>query len=161
MLIELPTLWIGLLNVAAWLIIQFGLAWGLTLIPAGRFHPRGRAARLCRWEQPGLIYEKVFAIKLWKDRLPDAAGWFRSGFPKASLRARTPDYYERFLRETWRGELVHWLALFAIPVFALWNPPWAVAVNAVYAMAANLPCLLVQRYNRGRLLRLPPLAQRQ
>jgi hypothetical protein len=28
-------------------------------------------------------------------------------------------------------------------------------------MAANLPCLLVQRYNRGRLLRLPPLAQRQ
>jgi len=27
-------------------------------------------------------------------------------------------------------------------------------VNFAYAVAANLPCILVQRYNRGRFLRV-------
>jgi glycosyl-4,4'-diaponeurosporenoate acyltransferase len=37
-------------------------------------------------------------------------------------------------------------------MFGLWNPPWAVAVMFIYATVANVPCLLVQRYNRARLL---------
>jgi glycosyl-4,4'-diaponeurosporenoate acyltransferase len=154
MLVELPIVWTALLNVLAWLVIQLGLAWAMTQIPAARFHPRSPLARLWPWERSGRGYEKFIRIKRWKDRLPDAAGWFKGGFAKADLRARTPDFLERFLRETWRGELTHWLALLALPLFAIWNPAWGVAVNAAYAVAANVPCLLVQRYNRSRLLRV-------
>lgn len=154
MLIELPNVWIIGLNVSAWLAIQLGLAWVLTQLAAERLNARNRFARPKRWERDGRFYEDVFAIKSWKNKLPDAAGWFHGGFPKAKLRAASPEFLARFLRETWRGELVHWLALLAVPLFCVWNPWWAVLVNAIYAVAANAPCILVQRYNRARFLRL-------
>lgn len=154
MLIELPIAWVIALNIVAWLAIQLGLAWALTQLAPGRFDARSRFARPQTWERSGRAYERLFAIKRWKDRLPDAASWFHGGFPKASLRGAAPEFLERFLRETWRGELVHWLALLTVPVFCVWNPPWAVGVNAAYAIAANLPCILVQRYNRTRFQRV-------
>jgi glycosyl-4,4'-diaponeurosporenoate acyltransferase len=153
-LIELSIVWVIVLNVVAWLVIQFGLAWALTQISPVRFNPNNFYARPKNWERDGRAYERVFAIKLWKDKLPDAASWFRGGFAKANLRAASLEFLERFLRETWRGEIVHWLALLALPIFCVWNPWWAVLVNVAYAVAANLPCILVQRYNRARLRRL-------
>ena len=153
-LVELSIAWVVVLNVIAWLVIQFGLAWALTQIPVARFNPENPFARTHNLERGGRSYERVFAIKHWKDKLPDAASWFRGGFPKASLREASPGFLQRFQHETWRGELVHWLALLALPVFCVWNPWWAVLVNAAYAVAANGPCILVQRYNRARLLRL-------
>jgi len=152
--VELPIVWTGLLNVLAWLIIQLGLAWVMTRIPGMWFNPRAALARLWNWEGDGRYYEKLFFVKHWKDRLPDAASWFKGGFPKATLRTNTPDFFENFLRETWRGEVTHWLAILALPIFAIWNPRWGFAVNAAYAIAANLPCILVQRYNRSRFIRL-------
>lgn len=154
MLIELSIAWVIALNVIAWLVIQFGLAWTLTRMAAGSFNPDSFFARSRSWERGGRIYERLFAIKTWKDKLPDAAGWFRGGFAKAKLRSASPEFLERFLRETWRGEVVHWLALLTLPVFCIWNPWWAVLVNAAYAVAANFPCILVQRYNRLRFQRL-------
>jgi glycosyl-4,4'-diaponeurosporenoate acyltransferase len=86
---------------------------------------------------------------------------FRGGFAKANLQTASPEYLERFLRETWRGELVHWLALLTIPVFGVWNPWWGVAVNGAVAVAVNFPCILALRYNRARFHRLlTRLAQR-
>jgi len=154
MLVEMPIGWIVLLNVLGWLVIQLGLAWTMTRITPARFNPRSAWARLWNWEKSGRTYERFFAIKRWKDSLPDAASWFKGGFAKASLRAHTPDFLEQFLRETWRGELTHWLALLALPLFAIWNPSWGVAINAAYAVALNVPCLLTQRYNRARFLRV-------
>jgi glycosyl-4,4'-diaponeurosporenoate acyltransferase len=39
-------------------------------------------------------------------------------------------------------------------VTVLWLPPLGVALNLLFATAFNLPCLLLQRYNRRRLQRL-------
>ena len=90
----------------------------------------------------------------WKDLLPDGAAWFGKGFPKARLRARDTGYLAQFARETCRGEFVHWVVLLAGPLFLLWNPGWMGVAMLLYAVLANLPCIVVQRYNRGRLLRL-------
>jgi glycosyl-4,4'-diaponeurosporenoate acyltransferase len=149
-LIELPIFWIIVLNVAGWPAIQLGLAWAFTRMPAASFNP-GEA---CAWERGGRFYEDWFAIKLWKDRLPDAASWFGGGFAKGTLAESDPDYLQCFIRETWRGELCHWVALGIAPVFFLWNPWWGDVVILAYAVAANLPCILVQRYNRPRLRQL-------
>lgn len=153
MLIELSIMWVIALNVMAWLVIQFGLAWGFTQLAAERFDYRGLLARPKTWERGGRFYERVIVIKRWKGKLPDAASWFRGGFAKGNLKNTTPEYLERFLRETWRGEVVHWLALLTLPLFAIWNPWWGVLVNAAVALAMNLPCILTLRYNRARVQR--------
>lgn len=150
MTLELPAGWIVALNVAGWPLIQLGLAWGFTRLPEGWFNP----PRAMAWEQGGLIYQRVFGVKRWKDRLPDAARWFGGGFAKGTLAGTQRDYLQRFIRETWRGELCHWCALACTPVFFLWNPGWGDWVIVAYAVAANLPCLIAQRYNRHRLRHL-------
>jgi phytoene dehydrogenase-like protein len=63
-------------------------------------------------------------------------------------------YLQRFAVETRGGEIAHWSMLFCFPLFYFWNPPWALMINAVYAVAANLPCIFVQRYNRETIRQL-------
>jgi len=148
--IELPIVWIVGLNVAGWLFIQLGLAWLFTKMPVTWF----TAGRARSWERDGRFYERVFGIRRWKNRLPDAARWFGGGFAKGTLAGTNPDYLRRFIRETRRGELCHWLAIGCAPVFFLWNPWWGDLIIVGYAVAANLPCVLAQRYNRARFQRL-------
>lgn len=154
MLIELSIAATTGWNIIAWAVIQLGLAWVMIRIPVERFHPTSSWARTRSWEQRGDFYERWCGIKWWKDRLPDAGRWFAQGFAKANLQSATPEYLERFIREAWRGEVTHWLALLALPVFCLWNPWWGVLINAAVALGLNFPCILAQRYNRARLLRL-------
>ncbi len=148
--IELPIAWIIALNVGGWLAVQLGLAWAFTKMPAAWFNP----GPVWRWEQEGRFYEVAFRIKAWKDHLPDAARWFEGGFAKRALARTQPDYLERFARETWRGELCHWAAITCAPAFFLWNPWWGDLIVVAYALVANLPCIVVQRYNRARLQRV-------
>lgn len=155
MLIELPIVWVVVLNVAGWPVIQLGLAWAFTRMPVAWFNPPAAGA----WERGGRFYERSFGIKRWKDNLPDAARWFGGGFAKGRLADTKTDYLHRFVRETWRGELCHWCALACLPLFFLWNPLWADLVMAAYAIGANLPCILAQRYNRIRFRRV--LARRE
>jgi glycosyl-4,4'-diaponeurosporenoate acyltransferase len=149
-LIELPIAWIIVLNVAGWLVIQLGLAWVFTRLPLEWFNsPLAHA-----WENQGRWYERVFVIKRWKGLLPDGARWFTGGFAKHTLGRRDLRHLDRFRRETWRGELCHWCAMASAPVFFLWNPWWGDVIIIAYAIVANLPCILVQRYNRARLQRV-------
>ena len=125
----------------------------------GRHGVRGgsgtRSVAIRRRNRPaGRFYERVFAIKRWKDWLPDAARWFTGGFAKGELTDKGVEYWQRFRRETWRGELCHWCAIVCAPVFFLWNPWWGDLIIVAYAIAANVPCILAQRYNRARILRL-------
>lgn len=152
--IELPTLWLVAVNVLGWPAIQLAVAWLFMRLPAGSFDPQSWLCRPRMWEAGGRLYERVFAVKLWKRRLPDAAPWFRGGFAKKNLSAADPSYVSRFIGETCRGECAHWTMMLAAPLFFLWNPWWADLIMVAYAIAANLPCILVQRYNRLRLSRL-------
>lgn len=148
--IELPLIWIIVLNCVGWPVIQLGLAWLFTRMPESWFHPPGHGAgKFETW-----LYDRIFHVRRWKDKLPDAAAWFGGGFAKRALATTEPAYLQRFIRETWRGELCHWCALAFLPVFFLWNPWWADLVMVVYAVSANLPCILAQRHNRTRLRRL-------
>jgi len=148
--IELPAAWIVVLNVGGWLVLQLALAWAFTRMPVKWFHPVPPSA----WEDDGRFYERFVAIRRWKDLLPDGARWFSGGFGKGTLVCADPEYLQRFIRETRRGELCHWLTVLGVPVFFLWNPWWGDLIIIAYALAANLPCILIQRYNRARVLRL-------
>ncbi|MEO6121828.1 MAG: hypothetical protein ABIW46_05495 [Acidimicrobiales bacterium] len=105
-------------------------------------------------EAGGRIYERVLRIRRWKPWLPEAGGFFRGGFDKARLSRRDAAHVARYIAETRRAELAHWLALAAAPLFFVFNPWYAGLVVQLYAMVANGPCIAAQRYNRIRLQRL-------
>jgi glycosyl-4,4'-diaponeurosporenoate acyltransferase len=140
------------LNIIAW------LGWSLAVGYLGHRRPLESFvadrwwSRLRPFERGGDWYARRLRIKDWKDRLPELGALFEGGFAKRMV-CRDRDHLQRFLIETRRAEWVHWIAPLLWPVFAIWNPPWAVAVMALYATVVNLPCLLVQRYNRARLLK--------
>ena len=142
------------LNAVAWIIIQMGLAWLGTRLPAAFFMRGDRYFRERSFEESGRLYERLFLIRSWKDLLPDGARLFSGGFPKGRLVASDDDYLSTFVRETRRGEAVHLVALASSALFFLWNPPHIAVWMVVYAMVSNLPCMLAQRYNRIRMRRV-------
>ncbi|KAB2639674.1 MAG: hypothetical protein DVB26_06630 [Verrucomicrobia bacterium] len=148
--IELPMIWIAILNVTLWPIIQLALALGFTRMPAAWFDAPDRGFRL----ETRVFYQRWLGVKHWKDRLPDGARWIGGGFTKNALLATDAAYLERFILETRRGELCHGCALLFVPIFCLWNPWWGNLVIIGYAILANLPCIIAQRYNRLRLRQL-------
>jgi glycosyl-4,4'-diaponeurosporenoate acyltransferase len=153
--VKLPQGWIIALNLAGWPVIHLGLAWVFTRLPEGIFLTEQRWMRVRKWEER--FYVRVLKVKHWKQLLPDGAPWLR-GFAKRNLRSADPDYLRAFIAETRRGESAHWAMMLAGIVFVLWNPLWADVVMGAYAIGANLPCIVTQRFNQGRLMRALVLA---
>ncbi len=142
------------LDLVAWLAIHLWTAWLGSRLPARKL---ARDSWLCRqraWEHGGELNARSFGIRRWKHLLPDGASLFPDGFAKRHLRATSSEYLETFIRETRRAELSHWLAVLAVPVFFVWNPWWVGLAMLGYALAANGPCIITQRYNRARLLKV-------
>lgn len=150
MWIELPMLWIGLLNALGIPAAHLGISWVFTRMPLSWFSPTGFP--FTRW--PGesrSFYDRVFRLKSWKQVLPDAGPWF-GGFAKKELRSADLAFLERFRAETCRSEAAHWVQWLVISGFVIWTPmPWAWVI-LLYAPLSNLPCIILQRQNRLRLV---------
>jgi glycosyl-4,4'-diaponeurosporenoate acyltransferase len=140
-------------NVLGWPILHIAIGFIALRIPSHIFARDTWLTAPHPWEQDGDVYRDWLAIRKWKYLLPDAAPWL-GGFAKKKLVNRDPTCITQFLIETRRAEIGHWLMLGCLPIFFIWNPPWARWVMAVYALAANLPCILAQRYNRLILSRI-------
>ncbi len=152
MLIHLSIPWLIAVNVVAWPVFHLGIAWLATRVPTHWFDPSSPLYRIRPWERGGSVYERM-GVRRWKKWLPDGAAWFRGGFPKRALASADAEYRRRFLIETCRGEWAHWMQILSAALFFLWNP-WSLGlVMVAYALAANMPCIIAQRFNRIRLAR--------
>lgn len=98
--------------------------------------------------------ERWLAIRRWKSWIPDAGDVLPGGIRKADLACRDPKALQRLIAETRRAEFVHWVLWPVWLLTVLWLPPLGVLLNLLFATLFNLPCLLLQRYNRLRLIRL-------
>lgn len=154
MWLDLPNLWIVTLNVIGIPAIHLGISWLYTKMDRSRFDPASPFYRERSWERDGDFYQRLFRIRLWKAKLPDAASWF-DGFAKRSLKERDPAYLQTFIAETCRGEAAHYAQILGLFLTLIWNPwPIAAGVMMVYALLSNLPCILLQRFTRARLRKL-------
>jgi glycosyl-4,4'-diaponeurosporenoate acyltransferase len=138
-------LWLGWSLLVGALANRVPLTW--LSDPAGGTASGGHAVSARR-------YERWLAIRRWKPWIPDAGNALPGGIRKASLARRDPAALRRLIAETRRAELVHWALWPAWLLSALWLPPLGVAINLLFATLFNLPCLLLQRYNRRRLQRV-------
>ena len=147
-------------NILGWPVIHLAIARVAIALPSAYFARDGFLFAERLWEQDGNFYRRWLAIRSWKGRLPNGAPWL-GGFSKDRLAKRDASYVDEFILETRRAEFAHWCMLACLPLFFLWNPPWACAVMAFYAIAANMPCIAVQRYNRLVLARFRKRANRR
>ena len=154
MIFDLGHFWLITLNIFGWITIHLGISFVCSKIPVRSFNPSSRFFKASKIENKGKIYSGFFKIKKWKNLLPDGARLFKGGFPKKNLADCSPAYLDIFILETCRAEITHWLQVSAAPVFFLWNPWWAGVIMIAYALSVNMPCILLQRYNRLRLMRV-------
>lgn len=150
MWIELPVPWILAINCLGIPAAHLLVSWATTRLPASLFQSRRPGKVGASWELP--LYERLFLIRRWKGRLPDAAPWFK-GFSKRSLVSTDPGYLRDFIVETRRGEFSHWIQWAVITGFVAWNPYPANLVIIAYAALSNLPCIVSLRHTRLRLAR--------
>ena len=146
----------------SWVAIQIGSGVLTHAMPLRWFDHDAMLFRTRRFERGGRVY-RVFGVHRWKDRLPEAGALFAGGFSKSRLAAgaRAPgaadafgdrvERLERFIAETRRAELTHWLPVVASFTFFLWNQPSIAWWMPPIGLIGNLPFIVVQRWNRPRL----------
>lgn len=142
------------LDVFVWGVVSLGSGYFFHRRPVSSFDHDSWLTRLRPFEQDGRVYQRRLRILRWKDALPEAGALFAGGISKAQLIGRRTEDLERFVVETRRAEVTHWAVMAAGPFFFLWNPWYAGVLMQVYAVGANLPFIVIQRYNRARLVQV-------
>ncbi len=145
--------------------------WYLILIsvlsfPLGRILPkkwfRADAVpyRSYSFEAGGRIYEK-FGIRKWQNKVPDMSKLFPKWMPPKGMAGNYKGRLEVMIQETCIAEIVHTtLCVLGLYCIRLWPGVGGLLLALIYALALNLPFVIIQRYNRPRLQRLKDKLQR-
>ncbi|GAE92919.1 glycosyl-4,4'-diaponeurosporenoate acyltransferase precursor [Gracilibacillus boraciitolerans JCM 21714] len=149
--ISLPVIWIIIIDIFAWAFFHLFISVLCLRLPLEFFLKDTYWFKIFRWERSGQLWQKWFKVKKWKSSIIDGTIFLKKGYGKKSLHGSKIDDLKIFATETKRAELTHWLSILPAPLFFLWNPLWAGWVMILYALLFNLPIIIVQRYNRGRI----------
>lgn len=142
-----------LLDVAAWVLFHVSIGFCSSRIPAEWLDPNKRFYQSFSWEKGGKIYQCLFRVRSWKRFIPDGSRLYRNAFSLQTLRRLEPVYLERWLKESVRAELCHWLMIFPSGFFFLWNSTMVGWVMVLYAALNNFFPIVMQRFNRPRIRR--------
>lgn len=125
-------------------------------LPRAHFSPERFPYRAYGWENGGKVYEKL-GIKHWKDKLPDM-----SRIMPDMVKKRMTSDADALIAETCVAEMIHaCLMLLSLGIFAFWRGAWAWVFWLVYNIFGNVPFILIQRYNRPRLVKLASRRKRR
>lgn len=143
--------WLLFINIVAWFILHFTISALCFKIPLRYFLKDLPFLRIAQWERNGKVWNHLFLVKKWKKHLIDGSSIVKKSYNKSHLHGRNRENLMTFAAETKRAEITHWLLILPAPLFFFWNPNWAGWVIIAYALLANLPFIITQRYNRGRI----------
>ena len=104
------------------------------------------------FEQDGQLWNRLFLINRWKGYIPEGECLNKNVYNKHVLKPLTQESVYKMIIEMRRAELVHWLSILPVIVFVK-APKYIKTINILYALLANVPIILTQRYNRPRLER--------
>lgn len=111
------------------------------------------------WEQNGRIYSRL-GIEKWKDRVFDMGkaglGTESKDIKKSSggMKILSSETLEKMIQETCVAEVTHFALILVSPViFFICRTPWSILLW-ICDVASNLSDILIQRYNRPRLVKL-------
>lgn len=158
---ELSTAFTIILSGILWFIFQASISLICLKIDDKYLFYTSFIFRTRPWEKNGEIYNKIFKIRKWKNLLPDGGAIMKNGFRKKHLSNTSADNLEKFVIESCRAELAHLLSILPFWIFGLFAPARIIIYMLIYAILVNFPCIIAQRYNRPRVVRLLERMQRQ
>ena len=143
-----------------WKCFCFLIITGVIAFFAGRILPKKwfRADlfpyRSYKFEQDGLIYDKLH-IRKWQNKVPSMSKILPFMMPAKNLSGDYKKRLPRMLQETCVAELIHTLNCFVgLYCLKLYPGVGGVIILILYITLFNLPFIIIQRYNRPRLMRL-------
>lgn len=130
-------------------------------LPRSRFDAGKFPYKPAEWEKGGKIYEKL-GIKRWKDIMPDMSRIMPDMVKKKLTSENKEQGMGALIAETCVAECVHWwLIVLSLAVLIWWRGVWAAVFLLVYNILGNLPFIIIQRYNRPRLVILEQRRKRR
>jgi len=141
-------------NLLLFILISLTMTIVCEKIPDGFYNYKMWLFRERKWESGGQIYEHFFGVKRWKSKLPDISDFMKWRFNKKHLAQRGSGYLYVFLAESCKSEFTHWMIICSTLLFRFWSNFWSTLVIFLLAAILNLPYIIIQRYNRPRLIRL-------
>ena len=97
---------------------------------------------------------KLLKVAKWKDKLPDVSVIFNK-LPVKKLGTLTVDTVKTLIKETCVAEFAHvLLIILAIPTIHFLDGADGYIFFFIYGIIGNLPFIIIQRYNRPRLIKL-------
>lgn len=105
-----------------------------------------------KWEHGGTVYQKLFNIKKWKDRLPELSDIIKKNFSKKKLYSFNIEYLKKYIIESCRSELCHWMIVVSVIVFSSWFNDDMINFIFILAIILNVPYIMIQRFNRPRII---------
>lgn len=106
------------------------------------------------FEEDGRIYERLFRVSKWKDRMTDAAHIFASTGEKRSGGFGNAEAVRGFIQETCAAEATHLMLIAVSPVILFICPNGWRRFFFIAYFIANLMDIIIQRYNRPRLAKV-------
>lgn len=114
-----------------------------------------------KFEDDGRFYDK-FGVRKWQNKVPDMSRILPFMMPPKNLTGNYKERLPRMLQETCVAELIHMLNCVAgLYCFKLYPGIGGLIIYLLYVLLFNLPYVVIQRYNRPRLLRILRRTQKQ
>lgn len=142
------------LNLAVFLGFSVIITFFCSKLPKSIFDYKKWLFRERAWENNGQIYQNIFRVRVWKRFMPELSDFIKSIFPKKTIKEYNTLYLSNYLAESCRAEMTHWNIILSSVLFSLWNDASNSFIMAVIAVILNMPYIIIQRYNRPRIIKL-------
>lgn len=143
-----------IIDILAWVVFHLNIGYLSSKIPLQWLNPNRRFFQAFSWEKDGRIYDQIFHVRAWKRFIPNGSALYRGTFSIKKLLTYDPAYLERWLVESVRSEVCHWLMIMPGFLFFLWNSIIGGWLMVLYALLNNLVPIIMQRFNRPRMRKL-------
>ena len=123
------------------------------ILPKRWFHAEMFPYASYSFEKNGKIYDRLH-IRKWMNRLPDMSRVFKKWMPAKKLDGSCREKLPLLIRETCIAEFIHTAEGIA-GFYCIWIWPGIGGfVLGLLFLLGNLPFILIQRYNRPRMMKL-------
>lgn len=123
------------------------------IIPKRWLNENGFPYKAHAFEKDGYIYGKI-GIRKWQNKVLDMSRILPKMMPAKRLEGNMLEKLPVMIKETCIAELIHsLLGLVALNCLLIWKGVGGIVVAILYEIG-NLPYILIQRYNRPRLMAL-------